>query len=91
MILVDREQLNPRAIGLNYLEQVKAITSLIKRKPPPTPEDKEQKIHDYSLDKTSFYNKKHSITNWRSILTNPKVTTHSRQESLQNYFKLANE
>ena len=80
--LVDPNELNPRAIGLNYLEEVKAITSLIERKPPPTPEDKEQKIHDYALDQKEFYNKRHSITNWRRIIADHKLTPTARQRQL---------
>jgi hypothetical protein len=55
------------------------MTSQIERKPPPTSPTKEQKLIDRSLLKNSFYNKKITISNWKEIVENKKLTYEEKE------------
>lgn len=88
MIFLDKDELRPREIGLQYLEEVKQMTSQIERKAPVLSTPEGTKIKDKSLQSKKIDKKQFTITNWREILESERMSASEKEEKLQCYFQL---
>lgn len=65
------------------------ITSQIERKSYPQPEAKDEKILDKQLLKNKVFNRKITISNWKEIVSNKKLSEDEKNEKINMFLKMA--
>ena len=73
------------------MQAVKQITSQIERRPKPPPEPKQERIIDRSFIKNEFYNKRPTISNWKDIIEDKKLTEEEKSEKINFYLSMVEE